>query len=337
MTRPGQKEHAIPDDAPAKPLAEYLRKLRHSLGTPSWNEIGNIANISGNTLSVLAQGKKRKDWVSYEILLKGIRGYAEEHGIGIDKEMRPYAQQIGLDPSSLPTIEQQAKAVWERLDHQGAVPDDSSATPPQDADQPAVVAIPLAVPDDSSVTTPPQDATEHSSENGSNWTIRALVAALAVIFVCLVGWAMYHWLPIGMTYKAGDQPKRGEPLTSCGSRSCPDSYWWEFNNNATTFTTVLQPVQRIPPFSPRRAILGDLVLQGVDQRCNAQIRWILRADGVELGHGILAKDNHVHETEYTSTAPIRQLELHLERTDTDPCKPVVEWRGLLAVESLPSS
>jgi hypothetical protein len=78
-SRPGRPETVIPDDAPAKELAEYLRTLRRVLGSPSYRELGLLVYTAHNALSQTADGRF-VGWASIVRYVDALRKYARREG-----------------------------------------------------------------------------------------------------------------------------------------------------------------------------------------------------------------------------------------------------------------
>jgi hypothetical protein len=77
------RERPIPEDAPAKKLAERLRELRRAAGTPSYRDMGRAVFVKHNTLSRVASGKYVR-WPcveQYIDALNKVGGNVTEHEI----------------------------------------------------------------------------------------------------------------------------------------------------------------------------------------------------------------------------------------------------------------
>jgi hypothetical protein len=53
----GRREVPVPDDAPAKPLADYLRQLRRDAGNPGYRQLGELAFCTHHALSQSVDGR----------------------------------------------------------------------------------------------------------------------------------------------------------------------------------------------------------------------------------------------------------------------------------------
>jgi hypothetical protein len=78
-SRPGRPEAAIPPDAPAKELAEYLRNLRRAVGAPSYRRLGLLVYTAHNALSQTADGRL-VGWPSVVRYLQALSRYAQGAG-----------------------------------------------------------------------------------------------------------------------------------------------------------------------------------------------------------------------------------------------------------------
>jgi hypothetical protein len=67
----GRPEKPIPDDAPAKPLAEFLRGLRQRAGAPSYRQLSALVFCTHNALSQTVDGRY-VDWPRIERFLDGL-------------------------------------------------------------------------------------------------------------------------------------------------------------------------------------------------------------------------------------------------------------------------
>ena len=75
----GRPEAPVPDGAPAKELAEYLRDLRRKAGNPSYRVLGELVFIRHNALSQSVDGRY-VGWARVQRYVDALRAYRQAHG-----------------------------------------------------------------------------------------------------------------------------------------------------------------------------------------------------------------------------------------------------------------
>ncbi|MEU0557449.1 hypothetical protein [Dactylosporangium sp. NPDC006015] len=106
------KEKPIPEDAPGRLIAEYLRLVRRLVGGPAYRTLATLAFVKQNALSQHASGQRVIQWDSMRLYVEAVQRYADQHAIDLQAAMRQHAEEVGVDPDS--DILTQARVVYDR-------------------------------------------------------------------------------------------------------------------------------------------------------------------------------------------------------------------------------